>query len=273
VLQEETMLHVHSALWHYLFLAPNILALMLVVCVWRTPVRKNHPFFVAYLLFLAFEQFCLYWMDLSPMFSAVTWWKAFWVGAIIEALLKFAVIAELLRRLLHPWPSIAKVGRNLITGAGVVLVFTAAIAAAYAAPDNVHWLVSGGHVLEQTIYLAAAGLILSIFAFAAYFRIPWDRTAFGIALGYGMVWCQHLAIWALISGGIVRYRDWLDFANMSTFHLCVLVWIYYLVPAKQEVPAAASVLPENSLDIWNRELEHLLGRRSEPVKRELERLL
>jgi hypothetical protein len=267
------MLHVHSALWHYLFLAPNVLALALVVCVWGKSVRKLHPAFITYLLFLAVEQFCLYWMDLSPRVSAVTWWKAFWVGAIIEALLKFAVIAELLHQLLHRWPSIAKVGRNLITVAGVILVFTAAVLAAYAAPDTVHWLVSGGHILEQTIYIAASGLILSMFVFAAYFRIPWDRTAFGIALGYGIVWSQHLAIWALIASGIVRYKDWLDFANMATFHVCVLVWFYYLVFAKQEVHSPAPALPETNLLAWNRELESLLGRRSEPVERELERLL
>lgn len=259
------MLHVHSPLWHYLWLAPNILGVILVVCLWGKPVRKRHPFFIVYLLFVAAEQFCLYWMDVSPAFSAVAWWKAFWVGAIIEALLKFAVIAELLKQLLHPWPSIANVGRNVTSVAGVILVFAAAIVAAYAVPDA-HWLVTGGHVLQQTIYLAQAGLILSIFAFAAYFRIPWDRTAFAIAIGYGLVWCEHLAIWALIAAGIVRNRDWTEFANMATFHLCILVWFYYLVFAKQEVHSTAPALPENNLVAWNRELESLLGRRSEPVE-------
>jgi hypothetical protein len=268
------MLHAHSPLWHYLWLAPNILAVAAAVCLWGKPVRKRHPFFIYYLLFVALEQFCLYWMDISPAFSAFTWWKTFWVGAIIEALLKFAVIAELLKQLLAPWPSIAKVGRNFISVAGVILVFTAAIAGAYAAPDTSHWLVNGGRVLQETIYLSQAGLILSIFAFAAYFRIPWDRISFSIAIGYGLVWCEHLAIWALISGGVVRNRDWLDFANMATFHVCILLWLYQLVLTKQPVRKAASIpLPENNLVAWNSELENLLGRRSEPVERELERLL
>jgi hypothetical protein len=261
------MLRVHSPLWHYLWLAPSILALMLVVCLWRRPVRKSHPFFVSYLLFVAFEQLCLYSMDVSPAISAIAWWQAFWAGAIVEGLLKFAVIAELLKQVLHPWPSIAKVGRNFVKGAGVILVFTAAVAAAYAAPDKVHWLVSGGRVLQQTIYISQAGLLLCIFAFAAYFRIPWDRTAFGIAIGFGLVWCEHLAIWALIAGGLVRNKDWLDFANMATFHLCILVWAHQLLLAKQHGRSIAPLpLPENNLVIWNRELEHLLGKRTESVE-------
>jgi hypothetical protein len=261
------MLQAHSLLWHYLWLAPNVLGLVLVVCLWGRPVRKRYPFFISYLLFVAFEQFCLYWMDISPAFSAWTWWKAFWVFAIVEGLLKFAVIAELMNQLLNPWPSIAKVGRNFVTVAGVVLIFAAAIAAAFAAPDTPHWLVTGGHVLQQTIYVAQAGLLLSIFALVAYFRIPWDQVSFGIAIGFGLVWCEHLAIWALISGGVVKNQPWVDFANMATFHVCTLVWLYELVLAKQELRSPAPpALPPSNLDLWNRELERLLGKRTESVE-------
>ena len=66
------MLQAHSPLWHYLWLAPSILGLALVVCLWGRPVRKRYPFFVSYLFFVAVEQFSLYWMDISPAFSA---WK------------------------------------------------------------------------------------------------------------------------------------------------------------------------------------------------------
>ena len=265
------MLQVHSLLWHYLWLAPNVLGLTLALCLWRGEVRKRHPLFIWYLIFVALEQFCLYWMDVSPRFSALSWWVAFWVGMILEGLLKFAVIAELLKQLLLSWPSIAKLGRTVVTVVGVVLVLAAGVVAAYAAPDRAHWLASGAHVVLQTIYIAQAGLIVSIFALAAFFRVPWERTSFGIAVGYAVVWCQHLAIWSLIAGGVVRYRDWLDFANMATYHVAVLIWFgYLLVPAKsweflkRPKPVSFSISPapaissREELDLWNRELERLL---------------
>ncbi len=263
------MLQAHSLLWHYLWLAPNVLGLVLAVALWRGEARKHYPLFAFYLSFVALEQFCLYWMDLSPFFSAVSWWRAFWVGTILEGLLKFAVIAELLTQLLRRWPSIAKLGRNVVTIAGVVLVLAAAVAAAYAAPDNTPWLIGGAHVLLQTIYIAQAGLILSIFALVAYFRIPWDRAAFGIALGYALVWCEHLAVWALVSGGVARNRDWVDLANMASYHFSVVLWFCYLLvperswafykqPRLSSLATSPAISAREELDLWNRELERLL---------------
>ena len=263
------MLQVHSPLWHYLWLAPNVLGLILAVCLWRGEVRKRYPLFIGYLAFVAVEQFCLYTMDVSPRFSALSFWIAFWAGMILEGLLKFAVIAELLKQLLRTWPSIAELGRTVVTIVGVVLVLAAAVVAAYAAPDRAHWLVSGAHVVLQTIYISQAGLIVSIFALAAYFRVPWERTSLGIAVGYAVVWCQHLAVWSLVAGGVVRNQDWVDFANMATYHVAVLIWFgYLLVPEKSwefrrrakpvSFATSTAVASREELDLWNRELERLL---------------
>ena len=53
-------------------------------------------------------------------------------------------------------------------------------------------------------------------------------------------------------------RNLFAFLDMATYHLCVLIWFYYLlVPAKATVKPTVS-LPENNLAVWNRELERLL---------------
>jgi hypothetical protein len=273
------MLQAHSLLWHYLWLAPHILSLILVALM-RPDLRRRHPVFAWYLTFASLEGLCLYALDMSPQVSANLWWGAFWVGTVLEGMLKFAVIGELTHHQLYAWPSIARLSRNLISGAGVALVLLAAVAAAYAAPDNAPWFIGGAHVLSQTIYLAAAGLIVCLFVLSAWLHIPWDGPTFGIALGAGLVWCEHLAIWALISGGIVRNQEWVDFANMGTYHVAVLIWYYYLVlPEKKkrskeppkdrsddppvDPPSASSSSGappdhEETLNEWNRELERLI---------------
>lgn len=274
------MLQVHSPLWHYLWLAPHIYGLILVALIWRSPIRRQYPVFISYLVFASVEGICLYVFDISTRVSPNAWWAAFWVGTIPEGILKFAVIGELLHHLLRSWPSIAKLGRNIVSGAGGFLVLLATVAAASSAPDNTPWFISKVHVLLLTIYLAAAGLIISMFALAAWLHIPWERAAFGIALGAGLVWCQHLAIFSLVSGGIVRNRDWHDFMNMGTYHISVLIWYYYLlVPEKKrpsknspkdrsddppvDPPSASSSsgAPQDhgeTLNDWNRELERLI---------------
>jgi hypothetical protein len=45
---------------------------------------------------------------------------------------------------------------------------------------------------------------------------------------------------------------------MAIYHVCVLIWFYYLLVPEKIVTTSAVFLPENNLDIWNRELERLL---------------
>jgi hypothetical protein len=272
------MLQAHSLLWHYLWAGPNVLALILAYFIFRRRFAAQYPFFAAYLVTVGLKELCLYAFDLSPRISANVWWTVFWVGTIIEGLVKFLVVAELLQHLLHPWPSIARVGRNIVSGAGVFFVVVAAISAAFAAPDKSPWFIGGAHILFETLYLTLAGIIISIFLFAVFFRIPWKRTPFGIALGFGVMWSEHLALWAIVAGGIVRNQAWIDLANMATYHLAVIVWFYYLlVPEKRESlvsktgrpPQDLSAEPplslgaepgkhEETLEEWNRELERLI---------------
>jgi hypothetical protein len=68
----------------------------------------------------------------------------------------------------------------------------------------------------------------------------------------------HLADWAVTSSGALLDRRYLlDFLNMATYQVCVLIWFYYLL-GPQKSPTTSAPLPEHNLDIWNRELERLL---------------
>jgi hypothetical protein len=155
---------------------------------------------------------------------------------------------------------LGKLGNRLISGTGAVLVLLAVLAAAYAPIDNPqNAIISRAHILQQTLYVVQCGLILFLFLFAAHFRLAWNIRTFGIALGFGVVWCEHMGTWAVAaSGALMDKRGLLDFLNMATYHVSVLIWFYYfLVPQKSATTSAVS-LPENNLAIWNRELERLL---------------
>lgn len=254
------MLQPHSLLWHYLWIAPQILQTGLAIFLWRRRLYKLFPFFFAYLAFGALEQLTLYAMDVLPSVSSEAFWKAFWVGSIIEGTIKFGVIGELFFHLLQSRPVIAKLGSRLISGAGAAFVLMAVAAAAYT--PIVHrqlLLISRAHVLLQSSYVVDCGLALFLFLFAAHFKLIWNHEAFGIALGFGIVWCEHMAAWALSANGAWLDKSYLlDFLNMATYHLCVLIWFYYLLVPQKSATTSAVSLPENNLDIWNRELERLL---------------
>ncbi len=255
------MLQAHSFLWHYLWLAPHILQVALAVLMWHRGLHRLFPVFLAYTLFEAAEEFTLYGLDVLPTVQAETFWRAFWAGLVVEGLLKFALTGELFRHLLRPWSAVAKTGNLLITCAGIVLVLVAGLTAGLTVAANPNWLISGAHVLQQSMYVIESGLILSIVSFAAYFKLTWDRRIFGIALGLGILSCEHLATWAVIASGMLGHNSYLlDFVNMATYHICVLIWIYYLLVSQKVAAKSAVLLPENNLALWNQELERLLHR-------------
>lgn len=254
------MLRSHTALWHYLWVAPNLLLIVLAVLMWRRGLRKTFPVFVVYALVSGIGQLAVYLADIAPWVTAENFWRVDWVSLVSEGVLKFALIAEIFAQAFNPYPSLARVGKYLIRGVGVALVLVAALAAAYAPKDNALGVISGAHLLEQTLYLIVCGLLLFIFLFSAYFRLTLARSSFGIALGMGISASVHLGTWAIIAnGGLpnpIRFE--LEFLNMATYHVCVLIWFYYLLVPPKVAKKSAVSLPENNLAIWNRELERLL---------------
>jgi magnesium-transporting ATPase (P-type) len=121
-------------------------------------------------------------------------------------------------------------------------------------------LISGFHVLEQTVFVIELGLIVFLFLFAAYFHLSWNRLSFGVLLGLSISAGEHLATWALIANASPseHTRTLFGFIGMATYHVCVLIWFYYVLVPQKVVKESVVPLPENNLALWNRELERLL---------------
>jgi hypothetical protein len=254
------MLRAHSFLWHYLWVAPNLLLLVLAIFLWRRKTASQFPAFLVFVILSSIGQLVVYAADILPSVAPLTFWRVDWADLILEGALKFALIAEIFALLFGSYASLAQLGKTLIRAVGVVLVFAAAVAAAYAANNELIVIISRAYVFEQTTYLIECGILVSIFLFAAYFHVSWPRQVFGIALGLSVSACVHLATWGLIDNGGLPppARIVLTFVNMATYHLCVLIWFYYLlVPHKVNVKPRVPI-PENNLDVWNRELERLV---------------
>lgn len=268
------MLRAHSLLWNYLWAAPNVYLFLLAVILWRRRLHKQIPIFVAFAVLASIAQLAVYAADVVPSVAAEDFWRTDWVSLVIASLLKVALIAEIFGHAFNPYPSLAKLGKFLIRGVGSALVIAAATFAAYAPKDSPYGLIGGAHLLEVAIYFIETGLLVFIFLFSTYFRIRLSRPDFGIALGLVVSSSVHLATWAIAAyvGLPASKRVILDFANMATYHVSVMIWYYYLlVPAEvsidkknppQEPPfdPPSGPLSTNDLDEMNEEMERLLHR-------------
>jgi len=261
------MLQAHSLLWDYLWVGPNLLLLLLGFLILHRGIWRSFPSFLAFAVFTSMGQLGLYLADVIPSVTAANFWRVDWASLLVESLLKFLVIGEIFSRVLSPYPSVSRLGRVSVGGLGAALVLVAAVAAAYSHGDSTEALISGAHLLEQTSFIIASGLIFFLFLFAGYFQLSWDRQSFGLLLGLGISACVHLATWAVMANAAPspRERILLDFVNMAAYHACVLIWYYYLlVPEKK--PAGPKLPPlhppsgfgPDDLDLLNQQLEQLI---------------
>lgn len=261
------MLQAHSFLWNYLWIGPNLLLLLLAFLLWQRKLWRQIPAFLAFAIVSAVGDLAVFAADVSRSVSAANFWRVYWVYLFAESVLKFIVIGEVFSRVLKPYPSVSRLGRTSVSGVGAGLVLLAAVVAAFSHGDSTVRLISGFHLLQQTVFIIELGLILVIFLFGAYFRLSWDRKSFGVLLGFGTSACGYLAAWAIVANAnpSAHGRVLLDFLNMSTHQLCVLIWFYYLLISGKDITprrpprgTGASPSHEEYLDIWNRELERLL---------------
>jgi hypothetical protein len=254
------MLQAHSLLWHYLWIAPNTFLLALVFILWKRDFRRQFPAFFAFAILSSIGQLAVYAADVMPFVTAKTFWYVDWASLILEGVLKFVLIGEIFAQIFGSYSYLANLGKVLIRTVGVILVMVAAAAAAYAPKNELFGIISGAHLLEQSTYLVESGVLVFIFLFASYFHLQWHRPTFGIALGLGISACVHLATWALFANGGLPLSEKviLVFVNMATYHVCVLIWFYYLLVPQKVSARSAVALPEHNLEVWNREVERLL---------------
>ena len=238
------MFQPHSFLWHYLWVAPNLLLAVLAVLLCQRGLHKQFRGFIVYAGFQAVQWAVLYPIDLVPSIPAETFWRVLWLSLLIQSLIVFVLISEIFADVFGCYPALAKFGKYLIRGAGAILVLVATVVAAQAPIDNTFWLIPASHILEEAMNVVSCGLIFLLFLSAAYFRLTWKHGVFGIAV--------------MANGGMVDKRHLLDMVNMATNHACVLIWFYYLLVPQKVATKSAVPLPEHNLELWNRELERLL---------------
>lgn len=271
------MFEPHSFLWHYLWVGPNVLLLCVAALFYRRGLHHRLPVFLTFAVVEGVLVLATYAIDLMPsVFSTMFWWEADSAQLLVEVVLKFALLGEIFSSVFKHYAAISRLGRAMIRGVGGALVLAAGVVAGFAHPGSAFWIVSANHLLSLADFMVECGLLVFIFLFTAYFRLAWPRLVFGIALGRGIAASMQLATWAFLANVKLfeHARHLLDFVNMGAYHVCVLIWLYYVLTTPKWVPKvafregdddqrdhdASAEERQKNLDVWNRELERLLRR-------------
>jgi hypothetical protein len=247
----------HSFLWHYLWLAPHALQIVIAVIMVRRTLFREFPIFFAYTIFQIVEEGTLFILDHHPRVTATQYWHVNWAGLLIAITLRFGVIREIYSHAFRDYSGFQQLSRILFRGATTVLIFVAIVIVARAPDDRTIPLLNGLPKVELAASVVQCGLVLLVLGFASYAGLAWRGLGHGIAAGLGVYSCvqvatQTMRVW---TGPVAGFA--FDLVTMATYHCCVVIWLVYLL-APEMTGRRVKQLPENNLEEWNAELQRLL---------------
>ena len=247
----------HSFLWHFLWLAPHALQVIIAVVMIRRGMVRQFPVFFVYSVFQIIEEGTLFVLDHNATVSDYQYWYVHWVGITISSALRFGIIWEICSGVFGAYPALRRLNRIVFRWAIVGLLFLAIVVAANAPDDGTYHIFSRLHVLDLSVNVMQSGLWLILVGFSAYFGLSWRNFAYGIAFGLGIFATVALAIEArrIWTGFVAGYA--FDLVAMATYNCCAMIWLAYLL-APARAHSTLKELPENNLEQWNAELERLL---------------
>jgi hypothetical protein len=246
-----------ALLWYYLLVVPHLLLVVVLVALLRRGVYRQFPIFCAYIAF-EITQFVVLFAMLRSSKSGVAYGIGYSVGLTLSTALRFGIIHEIYGHLLRNYAALHRFGTPLFRWITVGLLLIAVLVAWGAGGTDPSWILFVVHVLDRTASIVQCGLLLGLFLFSAYLGLSWRSHVFGIALGMGVFASVELAASAIRAQTGFVYNAYLNYATMATYHLCVLVWIFYLWAPERSPQYKVRTVPEHDLESWNQELQRLI---------------
>jgi hypothetical protein len=245
---------------YYLWIAPHLLLGVFLWVFLRRRLQKQLPFFLAYLLL---EQASFLSSVIIAVLAArdpthsthLYRWTLVWSLGIVS-LASFGVIYELANQMILSRSSLAHALRPVLRWSAAALALLAAVASAHLDITVEHVMNIFG-VLDFSTSVLQVGLLLVLFLFSRVLRISWRSLPVGIAVGLGILGCVELSTASLLSILTHRYVV-IDVLRMAGFHVCVLVWVGYLIFPEREPKFEGKALRELELESWDQELQRMV---------------
>ncbi len=243
--------------WQYLWVASIVLLGGLAVVLWKRGFYGEFPCFFVYLLYEVAENVLMY-MLLKMKVTGNQYAYAWAAMQSLSIALRFGVIDEVSRNLLRESQFLKVAARRSLQVITGLLLGTGILLAVWA-PGNTRpqWFASVT-VVTRGAAMVQTGLLLSLLLFSRFLGLSWRRHAFGITLGLGIMTSVHLATYALSA----EFASWnwtrfLNFILTGTYFVSASIWTrYLLVPELKPIPV--TVVPDEEVETWNKELQHLL---------------
>lgn len=261
-------MHFVDPLWRFVWIARIVLHAILLAFLVQRKSHREFPSFVLFTGWAVADSIVLWIMDQPGVATGAEYYQVFRIAAAGEAILSFAVLYELFKRILRDYPVLNTVGRSLYRWA-ILLFVVIALGLAWSAPaTGSGTLMATFWVMQRTVRLLECGVLVFLFIFARSFGLSWRNRAFGIALGLGIAAAVSLATSAIQSRSepalatasptAVLIHNVFQVVNQVGDLSAVLVWIKYLLARERVSIVSLPALPPHDLKTWNQEIRKLV---------------
>jgi hypothetical protein len=242
----------------YLWIAPHVVQAAILGVMIHRKQYKQFPMFFWYTGFEILQFLILLLVNYFRLISHEHYHVLFSLGSAVSTVLRFCIIFEILAHVFRNYPALNRSGKMLFRAATLILLVTAVVLSKGGSAGETEHLRFVVSILDRTFSIVQCGLLLSMFVFSRYFSLSWRSSAFGIALGFGIFASVELASSAIRSQVGQSGNHFLDYFTMATYHLCVLIWLFYMLAPERPTKYNSKNLPEHDLDTWNQELQRLI---------------
>lgn len=251
----------HFLFW-YKWIAPHVVLSVFLWIFLRRGLRRQFPLFCTYVVFELVQFVVLITIGLVSVWHpghllTPYRWILVWSSGIL-ALLSFGVIYELVSQLILSRLTLAETLRTAMRWSAALLLLLTAAASAHLGA-TIEGAMNVFEVLDFSTNVLQVGLLLVLFFFSRALLVPWRSLPVGIALGLGITACVELSTAPLFSVFTHRYLV-IDLVRMAGFHVCVLVWLGYLIFPDRSPTFAGTPLKTSDLESWEQELQKMVRR-------------
>lgn len=195
---------------------------------------SRFPFFAIYVTLVVVKEIIWWWLYHAVGPQTQTAFYFYWVAQGILLGARGLVIAEICLRTLRPYRGLWMLGRDLLVGTALILLFNAGLTTV----GSRFWI--GQFVLraERGLELAAVGILVMLLALCRYYGLRLELLDRMVVVGLGFYSGVQVVNNSFIHELLTHYFEWWNETRALSFQVAVVIWCLALrKPLPPERPA------------------------------------
>ena len=213
--------------------------LVLLVTLVLRKLYRSYPFFTAYVVSTLLQSVGMFLLYRQPNLGSNAVWNIAWGTQVAITLIRGLVLVELTRKILARYTGIWILARRLIICVGLCVIAYALVFSR----GHSQWVIL--NVIRGS-ELAMAAIIVTVFLFARYYRLPIPSLSRALAVGLCLYSVFYVIDYSLLEKGFKYHAELWNFLGILTFLASLFLWTvaFNFCPAGEEAVHPVDLPPE-----------------------------